>query len=350
MVRQGDAMNSRQKIPKLSGAFAAFMVLALTLTLHANAQTSALAAWNDGPAKQAIVSFVKEVTDKSGNKYVEPQDRIATFDQDGTLWVEHPLYTQAMFALTRVHELAPQHPEWKRHETFKAVLTNDHATMANFSESDWEAILAATHAGMTTEAFQALVRRWLATARDARFHRPYTALVYQPMLEVMDYLRANGFRTYIVTGGGQEFVRVYSQSVYSVPPEQVVGSSILTKYEYQDGKPVLMREPKVFFNDDNAGKAIGINLFIGKRPYAAFGNSPGDKQMLEWTQAGDGARLMMLVLHDDPAREYAYGPADGLPDTKVGTFTQALYDEAKSRGWTVISMKNDWKRIFTFDK
>jgi hypothetical protein len=190
----------------------------------------------------------------------------------------------------------------------------------------------------------------LATARDPRFHQPYTALVYQPMLELMDYLRANGFKTYIVTGGGQEFVRVYSESVYGVPPEQVVGSSILTKYEYQDGKPVLMREPKVFFIDDSAGKPVGINLFIGKRPYAAFGNSPGDKQMLEWTQAGDGARLMILVLHDDPAREYAYGPADGLPDTKVGTFTQALYDEAKSKGWNVISMKNDWKRIFTFDK
>ncbi len=341
-------MNVRRKVPKLSGAFAAVMFLALSF--HANAQTPALASWNDGPAKQAIVSFVKEVTDKSGSKFVEPQDRIATFDQDGTLWVEHPLYTQATFALTRVHELAPQHPEWKQREPFMAVLANERAAMANFSESDWEAILAATHAGMTTEAFQALVKQWLATAKDPRFHQPYTDLVYQPMLEVMDYLRANGFKTYIVTGGGQEFVRVYSQNVYGVPPEQVVGSSIMTKYEYQDGKPVLMREPKVFFIDDNAGKPIGINLFIVKRPYAAFGNSPGDKQMLEWTQAGDGARLMMLVLHDDPVREYAYGPASGLPDTKVGTFTQALYDEAKSRGWNVISMKNDWKRIFTFDK
>lgn len=341
-------MNSHRKIPKLPGAFAAVMFLALSI--HANAQTPALASWNDGPAKQSIVSFVKEVTDRSGTNYVEPQDRIATFDQDGTLWVEHPLYTQAVFALTRVHELAPQHPEWQQREPFKAVLANDRSAMANFSESDWEAILAATHAGMTTEAFQALVKQWLATAKDPRFHQPYTALVYQPMLELMDYLRANGFRTYIVTGGGQEFVRVYSQSVYGVPPEQVVGSSILTKYEYQDGKPVLMREPNVFFIDDNAGKPIGINLFIGKRPYAAFGNSPGDKQMLEWTQAGSGARLMMLVLHDDPVREYAYGPANGLPDTKVGTFTPALYEEAKSKGWDVISIKKDWKRIFSFDK
>src|SRR5215472_13442286 len=202
-------MNSGRKIPKLPGAFAAVMLLAVTLPAHA--QTPALASWNDGTAKQAIVSFVKDVTDKSGTKYVEPQDRIATFDQDGTLWVEHPLYTQAVFALARVHELAPQHPEWEQQEPFKAVLANDHSAMTNFSESDWEAIIAATHAGMSIETFQALVKPWLATARDARFHRPYTTLVYQPMLEVMDYLRANGFRTYIVTGGGQEFVRVYSQ-------------------------------------------------------------------------------------------------------------------------------------------
>ena len=203
---------------------------------------------------------------------------------------------------------------------------------------------------MTTEAFQAIVKTWIATAKDPRFNRTYTELIYRPMLELMELLRANGFKTYIVTGGGQEFVRVYSQSVYGVPPEQVVGSSILTKYEDQNGKPVLMREPKVFFIDDGKGKPIGINLFIGKRPYAAFGNSVGDQQMLEWTQAGAGARLMMLVLHDDAEREYAYGPAAGLPDSKVGTFTQALDDEARSKGWTVISMKKDWKRIFAFDK
>jgi phosphoglycolate phosphatase-like HAD superfamily hydrolase len=343
-------MNVHRKVPKLSAAFAVVMLFAVALAGHANAQTSVLPSWNDGPTKQAIVSFVNKVTDKSGTNYVPPEDRIATFDQDGTLWVEHPLYAQAMFALTRVHELAPQHPEWKQHEPFKAVLTSDREAMAKFSESDWEVILAATHTGMTTEAFRELVKRWLETAKDPRFHRPYTELVYQPMLEVMDYLRANGFKTYIVTGGGQEFVRVYSQHVYGVPPEQVVGSSILTKYEYQDGKPVLMREPKVFFIDDKTGKPIGINLFIGKRPYAAFGNSTGDQQMLEWTQAGDGARLMMLVLHDDPEREYAYGPAAGLPDSKVGTFSQALYDEAKSKGWTVISMKKDWKHIFAFEK
>jgi phosphoserine phosphatase len=340
-------MNRRPKVPNLICAVTAVVLLALAL---ADASAQPLPSWNDGPAKQAIVSFVKEVTDKSGAKYVEPEDRIATFDQDGTLWVEHPLYTQAMFAVTRVHELAPQHLDWKQREPFKAVLTNDREAIAKFAESDWELILAATHTGMTTEVFQQLVKDWLATAKDPRFHQPYTALIYQPMLEVMNYLRVNGFKTYIVTGGGQEFVRVYSQQVYGVPPEQVVGSSILTKYEYRDGKPVLMREPKVFFIDDKTGKPVGINLFIGKRPYAAFGNSTGDQQMLEWTQAGDGVRLMMLVLHDDPEREYAYGPASGLPDTKVGTFTQALYDEAKSKGWNVISMKKDWKHIFAFEK
>ena len=310
----------------------------------------ALSSWNDGPAKQAIVSFVKEVTDKSSPKFVPAEDRIATFDQDGTLWVEHPLYTQAVFALDRLRELAPKHPGWKNKEPFKAVIAGDREAMAKFTEQYWERIVAATHAGMTTEAFLEIVKQWLATAKHPRFRRPYTDLVYQPMLEVMKYLRANGFKTYIVTGGGQDFVRAYSKHVYGIPPEQVVGSSILTKYEYKDGKPVLMRDPKVFFIDDHAGKAIGINLFIGKRPYAAFGNSGGDREMLEWTQAGDGAPLMMLVLHDDAKREYAHGPAGGLPDTKVGTFTQALMDEAKQRGWVIISMKNDWKRIFAFEQ
>ena len=313
-----------------SGGFAATVLLCgVLLAVDANAQTPSLPSWNDGSAKQAIISFVKEATDKSSPNYVDPEDRIATFDQDGTLWVEHPLYTQAVFALDRVHALAAQHSEWSQQEPFKAVLANDRAAMARFSEADWETIVAATHAGMSTEAFQEIVEQWLAKAKDPRFHRPYTDLVYQPMLEVKELLRANGFKTYIVTGGGQQFVRVYSERVYGIPPEQVVGSSILTKYEYQDGQPVLMREPKVFFIDDFTGKAIGINLFIGKRPCAAFGNSAGDQQMLEWTQAGNGARLMMLVLHDDPEREYEYGPADGLPDTKVGTFPDSLMAEAK---------------------
>ena len=274
------------------------VLAAAWLVVPAQAADDALASWNDGPAKQAILAFVQATTDQGSPSFVPPQDRTATFDQDGTLWVSHPLYTQAMFALDRVRELAPKHPEWKKKEPFKAVLAGDSAAMAKFSEGDWARIIAATHAGMSTEDFLAIVKQWLATAKHPRFQRPYTDLVYQPMRELMDYLRANGFRTYIVTGGGQEFVRVYSDRVYGVSPAQVVGSSIATKYEVRDGKPVLMREPKIFFIDDHAGKAIGINLFIGKRPQAAFGNTGGDREMLEWTQAGDGARLMMLV----PAR------------------------------------------------
>ena len=343
-------MNFERKVSNLLGALATVVLFALLLAVCADAQTAPLSSWNDGPAKQAIISFVKKVTDKSSANYVEPDDRLATFDQDGTLWVEHPIYTQAAFALDRVRELAPKHPEWKQREPFKAVIAGDRTAMAKFSEADWEVIVAATHAGMSTEAFMEIVKQWLATAKDPRFKRPHTELIYQPMLEVMNYLRANGFKTYIVTGGGQEFVRVYSQRVYGIPPEQVVGSSILTKYEDQGGKPMLMREPKPFFIDDGPGKAVGINLFIGKRPNAAFGNTSGDQQMLEWTQAGGGARLMMLVLHDDPVREYAYGPARGLPDSKVGTFSDALLERANKSGWVVISMKSDWNRIFSFEK
>ena len=327
----------------------ALCVVLLGIT-SAQAQRDPLPSWNDGPAKQAIISFVKDTTDKSSTKYVEFKDRIATFDQDGTLWTEQPLYAQAMFALDRVGKLAPKHPEWKQTQPFKAVLEGDRPAMGKFTESEWMEIVAVTHAGMSTEAFQTLVKQWLATAKAPRFDRPYTDLIYQPMLEVMKYLRENGFRAYIVTGGGQEFVRVYSEQVYGVSPEQVVGSSIVTKYDNSSGEPVLMREPKVFFIDDGPGKAIGINLFIGKRPFAAFGNSGGDAQMLEWTQAGDGARLMMLVYHDDAKREYAYGPAGGLSDSHVGTFSEALMAEAKKNGWIVISMKNDWKHIFAFEK
>jgi phosphoglycolate phosphatase-like HAD superfamily hydrolase len=303
-----------------------------------------LPSWNDGPAKQTVLDFVRTITGQ-----VPPENRIATFDQDGTLWVEHPVYTQAMFALERRHTLAPHHPEWRNHEPFKAVLANDRTEIAKFSERDWAEIVFATHAGMSQADFLQIVRQWLATAKHPRFKRLYTELVYQPMREVMDYLRANGFKTYIVTGGGQDFVRAYARRVYGVPPEQVVGSSIATKYEIKDGKPELMRLPKLFFDDDHAGKAIGIDLFIGMRPNAAFGNSTGDREMLEWTGAGEGARLKMLVHHDDALREYAYGPAGGLPDTKIGTFNQSLMDEAKARGWVVISMKNDWKRIFAFE-
>jgi phosphoserine phosphatase len=254
-----------------------------------------------------------------------------------------------MFALDRIAALAPQHPAWKAEEPFKSVLAGDREAMSRFTEGDWAKIVAASHTGMSTEAFLQTVRDWLATARHSRFERPYTQLIYQPMVEVLNFLRASGFKTYLVTGGGQEFVRVVSDQLYGVPVEQVVGSSVVTKYEEKGGEPVLMREPSVFFVDDKAGKPVGINLFIGKRPLAAFGNSAGDREMLAWTGAGDGARLTMLVFHDDAEREYAYGPANGMPDTRLGTFPQALMDEAKQKGWTVISMKNDWKRIFAWE-
>jgi phosphoserine phosphatase len=316
----------------------------------ANAATDPLPSWNDGPPKRAILDLVKATTDKGGSRFVPIEDRIATFDQDGTLWVEHPLYTQAEFALDRVRSLAPKHPEWKKDDTFKAILGGDEKAIAKFAESDWEKILAVTHGGMTTEAFLADVDHWLASAKHPRFNRAYTELVYQPMLEAMRFLRANGFKTYIVTGGGQEFVRAYAARVYGIPPEQVIGSALHTKYEVKDGKPALVREAKVLLVDNNGGKAVGINLVIGKRPLAAFGNSSGDAEMLQWTaSSGRGAPLMMLVLHDDERREYAYGPAGGLPDTKVGTFPQALMDEAKKGGWHVISMKKDWKQVFAFD-
>lgn len=269
----------------LISLFVAIVVISICSVSNA---ADPLPFWNGRQAKESIIAFVAEVTKEGGPNYVAPEDRIATFDQDGTTWVSHPIYAQAVFALDRIRELAPQHPEWKDKEPFKSVIVGDREAMTKFSESDWEIIIAATHTGMSTEDFEKIVKRWISNAKDPRWHRPYTELVYQPMIEVMDYLRAHGFKTYIVTGGGQEFVRAYAQGVYGIPPEQIVGSSVLTKYEYRDGKPILLREPKVFFIDDKAGKAIGINLLIGKRPCAAFGNSTGDREMLEWTQAGTG--------------------------------------------------------------
>jgi len=296
------------------------------------------------------VDFVRTTTETGGARFVPPEDRIATFDQDGTLWVEHPVYSQLIYCLDRVPVLAKEKPKLKNVEPFKTVLSDDLEAIAKLPLPELLKIVAATLTGMTTEQFQAEVKKWLATAKDHRWKRPYTELTYQPMQEVLKYLRANGYKTYIVTGGGQDFVRVYSEEVYGIPPEQVVGSAGAVKYGYnKDGKPILTKEPKLLLNDNDAGKPEGIHLMIGRRPYAAFGNSTGDRQMLEYTKAGDSARLSMLVLHDDAEREYAYGPAQGLPNTKVGTFTQALYDEAKKDGWIVISMKNDWKRIFAFE-
>ena len=322
--------------------------------MPARAQTTApggpLPSWNDGSAKQAIVDFVRATTDQGSPKFVPPEDRVATFDQDGTLWVEHPIYSQVVYCLDRVPAVVEQKPELKKIEPFKTVLSGDREAIAKLSLHDLEAILVATLTGMSVDAFEAEANKWLTTARHPRWNRLYTELVYQPMLEVQQYLRDNGYKTYIVTGGGQDFVRVYAQRVYGIPPEQVVGTMGGTKFSYdKNGKPFLTKEPKLLLNDDKAGKPEGIHLMIGRRPRAAFGNSDGDREMLEYTGAGDGARLMMLVLHDDAQREYAYGPARGLPDTKVGAFGQALDVEAKKNGWTVISMKSDWKRIFPFD-
>jgi len=313
-------------------------------------QAAPLASWNDGPGRQAIIDFMRATTDQTSPKFVPAEDRVATFDQDGTLWVEHPMYTQVVYCLERVPAVVAQKPELKNREPFKTVLSGNREAMAKLSLPDLEEILFTTLTGMPVEVFDAEAKKWIESAKHPRWKRLYTELTYQPMREVLEYMRANGYRTYIVTGGGQDFVRVYSQQVYGIPPEQIVGTATGTKFGYdKDGKPFLTKDPKLLLNDNNAGKPEGIHLEIGRRPRAAFGNSTGDRQMLEYTGAGDGARLMMLVLHDDAQREYAYGPAQGLSDTKVGTFTQALYDEAKKDGWTVISMKNDWKRIFAFD-
>jgi phosphoglycolate phosphatase-like HAD superfamily hydrolase len=315
------------------------------------AQIDPLVSWNDGQPKQAIVQFVRETTDHSSSKFVPQEERIATFDQDGTLWVEHPIYTQIIYCLDRVPSVVKARPELAKVEPFKTVLSGNREAIAKLPMDDLLKILTATLSGMSVDAFNGEVRKWLDTARDPRWKRPYTELTYLPMIELLKYLRANGYRTYIVTGGGQDFVRVYSEEVYNIPPEQVVGTAGGTRYGYdQNGRPFLTKEPQLLLNDNNAGKPEGIHLMIGRRPYAAFGNSTGDRQMLEYTKAGHGARLGMLVLHDDAAREYAYGPAQGLPDTKVGTFTQALYDEATKHGWVVISMKNDWRRVFAFEQ
>jgi phosphoglycolate phosphatase-like HAD superfamily hydrolase len=309
-----------------------------------------LPSWNDGPARQSILDFVRVTTDRGSPGFVEPPERVATFDQDGTLWVEHPIYSQVIFCLDQVPALVKAKPGLAQVEPFKTVMSGDLQAIAKLPPQQLEKLLAATLTGMSTDEFQAQAARWIAAARDKRWNRPYTELVYQPMLEAMRYLRANGYKTWIVTGGGQDFVRVFSESVYGVPPEQVVGSAGGTSFGYaQDGKPFLTKQPKLLLNDDKAGKPEGIHMMIGRRPQAAFGNSDGDRQMLEYTMAGDGARLAMLVLHDDARREYAYGPAQGLPPTKFGAFSQALHDQAQKDGWRVISMKDDWKRVFLFD-
>lgn len=333
-------------IGPIRAALIAPVFLAALLVPAMAQQVDPLPSWNAGDAKKAIVDFVATATDETGPDYVAPADRIVVFDNDGTLWTEHPMYTQLAFALDRVKALAPDHPEWQTTEPFKSALAGDMKTLAQSGEKGVAELVMATHAGMSTADFEKIVADWLKTAKHPRFDRPYTELAYQPMLDVLDYMRANGFKTYIVSGGGIEFMRVFTEQVYGVPTEQVVGSAVKTKYEIVDGKPQLTQLPQLAFDDDKGGKPVGINAAIGKRPVAAFGNSDGDKEMLEWTAAGPAATLMMLVEHDDATREYAYGPADGLPDSPFGHLSQSTVDEAKAGGWTVISMKDDWALIF----
>ena len=326
------------------------VLLTLAVSASALAQVDPLPSWNDGAAKKAIIDFVQATTTQGSPSLVPPAERIATFDQDGTLWVEHPIYSQVMYCLDRVPALVKAKPKLANVEPFKTVMSGNREAISKLSLKDLQKILAATLTGISVEQFNADVQKWLATAKDPRWKRSYTELTYLPMQEVLLYLRANAYKTYIVTGGGQDFVRAYAEATYGIPPEQVVGTAGATKYGYgKDGKPFLNKEPRLLLNDDKAGKPEGIHLMIGRRPRAAFGNSDGDRQMLEYTKAGDGTRLAMLVLHDDAKREYAYGPAQGLPATRVGAFTRALYDQAKNSGWIVISMKNDWKMIFVFE-
>ena len=305
-----------------------------------------LPSWNEGAAKEAIIAFVEKVTKEGSPDFVPVAERIATFDNDGTLWSEQPMPVQLYFALDRVKALAPQHPEWKTQEPFASILKGDvKAALAGGEHALLELIMA-THAGMTTVEFEQIVKDWIATAKHPQTGKRFLDMTYQPMLEVLAYLRANGFKTFIVSGGGIEFMRAWTEQAYGIPPEQIVGSSVKTKFELRDGKPVLVRLAELNFNDDKGGNPVGINQHIGRRPIAAFGNSNGDQQMLEYTQGGSGARFELLVLHDDGAREFAYGPAHGLPDVKLGYFTPALEEHAKKDGWTIVSMKDDWKTVF----
>ncbi len=332
----------------LVSALATLPVLSTTFfSASAQAQTVAggpLPSWNDGATKQSILDFVAAVTREGSPNFVPVPQRIATFDNDGTLWVEQPMYVQLAFALDRVKALAPLHPEWKKKQPFKAVLDRDVKALAASGEKGLVEIIATTHAGMTTAEFARIVSDWLSSARDTRFRRPYTELVYQPMLELLAYLRANGFKTFIVSGGGIEFMRPWSERVYGIPPDQVVGSSIKTRFEMRDGRPTLFRLPQVNFVDDKTGKPIGINEHIGQRPIAAFGNSDGDLEMLQWTTMSGGLRLGLLVHHTDAEREYAYDRK-----SHIGKLDKAL-DAAKVNKWTVVDMKRDWKVIFPFEK
>jgi hypothetical protein len=315
----------------------AFVVATIAIRVQA---ADPLASWNDTASKKAIVNFVEKTTRQGSPDFVPPPERIATFDNDGTLWSEQPMYFQLFFALDRVKEMAPQHPEWKNKEPFASLLKGDvEAALAGGDKSILEIVMA-THAGVTTTEFEKIVKDWIATARHPRTKRRYTEMIYQPMLELLVYLRANDFKTFIVSGGGIEFMRPWTEAVYGIPPEQVVGSSIKTQFEMRSDGPVLVRLPKINFIDDKEGKPVGINAHIGRRPIAAFGNSDGDLQMLQWTTAGDGARFALLVHHTDADREWAYDRK-----SHIGKLDKAL-DEANAKGWTVVDMKKDWKVLF----
>lgn len=303
--------------------------------------TEPLASWNDGIAKGAILNFVAKVTTPDSPSFVPPSDRIAVFDNDGTLWVEQPLYVQAFFVFDRIQQLAPQHPEWQTQEPFASVLKGDFKAALSAGEPALVELVMATHAGMTTDEFAAIAKTWLTTAKHPTLKRLYTELVYQPMVELLAYLRANGFKTFIVSGGGVEFMRACTEQIYGVPPEQVIGSSNKTQYELRDGKPVILRLPELYFFNDKAGKPAAIQHYIGRRPIAAFGNSDGDLQMLQWTTGGQGESLGMIVRHTDGDREFAYdqAPMSGLKDALV---------EAEKEEWIVVDMQRDWRRIFAF--
>ena len=310
----------------------------------ATAQTSdPLSSWNDGKAKQSIIEFVAKVATRGSSDFLSPAERIAVFDNDGTLWSEQPMYFQIFFAIDRVKTFAPKHPEWKDKEPFASLLKGDVKGALAGGEHTILEIIMATHAGMTTAEFEKIVKDWIATAKHPTTKRPYTEMVYQPMLELLAYLRANGFKTFIVSGGGIEFMRPWTEKVYGIPPEQVIGSSIKTKFEIHDGKPVLVRLPELNFFDDKEGKPVGINQHIGRRPIAAFGNSDGDLQMLQWTTAGQGPRFALYVHHTDAEREWAYDRK-----SSIGRLDKGL-DEAQEKGWTVVDMKQDWKVIYPFE-
>jgi phosphoserine phosphatase len=322
------------------------MLVALAVVFlcrQALASDDPLPSWNEGPSKAAILEFVRKSTTPGSPDTIPEPERIAVFDNDGTLWSEQPMYFQLFFAIDRIKALAPEHPDWKTRDPFRAVLENDMKALGAAGEKGLIELVMASHAGMTTEDFEKIVKAWAAGAVHPRFNRPFTDLIYQPMVEVLDYLRANGFKTYIVSGGGIEFMRPFTEALYGIPPEQVVGSSIKTRFEMKDGEPVIVRLPEIDFIDDKAGKPVGIHKFIGRRPAAAFGNSDGDLQMLQWTAAGKGLRFCLLIHHTDAEREWAYDR-----DSHVGRLDKAMV-EAKAAGWTLVDMKTDWRVIYPFE-